>query len=80
MFFVYIIRSKIRSRYYTGSTEDLEERLRQHNAGKVKSTKAYRPWDIAYTETFERREDAYARERQIKAYKGGEAFRKLLGK
>ncbi len=54
MFYVYIIKSKLKERYYTGSSKDHFVRLKSHNSGKVKSTKANRSWEIVYFETFEK--------------------------
>ena len=78
MFKVYILKSGIKQKFYIGSTDNLEKRLNSHNKGKVKSTKVYKPWKVIYTETFEKRNNAYKRERQIKSYKGGQAFKKLI--
>lgn len=78
MFYVYILNSLISKKHYIGSTDDLERRLFEHNSGKVKSTKAYKPWEMIYTESFSNRNEAFKREKQIKSYKGGEAFKKLL--
>lgn len=78
MHFLYILRSYVNSKYYIGSTEDLNKRLYYHNSGKVKSTKAYKPWKIIYTETYNNKVDALKREKQIKSYKGGNAFKLLI--
>ena len=78
MYFVYIIKSINFNRYYIGSTEDMERRLLYHNSGKVKSTKFYKPWEIVYSESYDTRSEAFKREKQIKSYKGGVAFKKLL--
>jgi putative endonuclease len=78
MYFVYIIKSLNIKRYYIGSTENVEKRLLSHNSGKVKSTKAYKPWLIVYTERFDIKSDALKREKKIKSYKSGIAFKKLL--
>lgn len=78
MFIVYIIKSKNFCRYYIGHTNDLKQRLIRHNSGKVKSTKFYRPWEIIYTERKENKSEAIRREMQIKSYKKGEAFKKLI--
>ncbi len=67
LFYVYILQSKRTYRYYVGSTEDVEQRLIQHNAGKSISTRAGVPWELIYTEHFETRSDAVLRERKIKA-------------
>ncbi|HEY6625556.1 MAG TPA: GIY-YIG nuclease family protein [Ignavibacteriaceae bacterium] len=78
MYFVYIIKSLIVTQYYIDSTEDLDRRLSDHNSGKVKSTKAYKPWELVYSERFDAKSDALKRERQIKSYKSGNAFKKLV--
>jgi putative endonuclease len=62
MHFAYILKSEKTGRYYYGSTSDLEQRLKNHNSGKVKSTKSGRPWVIHYYETFESKEEALKRE------------------
>ncbi len=47
--YVYVIDSQSHpGRYYIGFTEDLDARLKHHNAGAVPSTKAYRPWGYRY--------------------------------
>jgi len=78
MFIVYILRSRKSNRYYIGHTSNIEDRLRTHNAGKVKSTKAYVPWELVYAEEYLSKSEAFKREMQIKKYKSGEAFKSLL--
>jgi len=78
MYYVYIIKSLIVTQYYIDSTEDLDRRLSDHNSGKVKSTKAYEPWEHVYSERFDAKSDTLKRERQIKSYKSGNAFKKLV--
>jgi putative endonuclease len=78
MHYVYVLRSLKTGRYYIGSTEDLTKRLERHNSGKNKSTKIGIPWFLEYKENFPTEQDAYRREMQIKRFKGGEAFKKLL--
>ena len=77
-FYVYILKSCSIDRYYTGHTNDLKKRLLDHNRRKVKSTKAYVPWSIVYTEEFETKSEAFKREMQIKRYKSGNAFKELI--
>ncbi len=79
-YYVYILRSDSKNRYYIGHTNNLENRLKRHNQGKNKSTKQGMPWEIVYKEIFASKQDAYRREFQIKKYKGGEAFKKLITK
>ncbi|MEK9181624.1 MAG: GIY-YIG nuclease family protein [Patescibacteria group bacterium] len=75
---VYILKSLNFNRYYVGHSENTGKRLTEHNLGKVRSTKAYRPWKIIYFEVKSDKKEAYAREMQIKSYKHGEAFEKLI--
>ena len=78
MFTVYILKSKVQDRYYVGCSSNIGRRLREHNNKKVQSTKAFVPWILVYKETFENKDAAYNREKQIKSYKSGSAFQKLL--
>ncbi|MFA6077090.1 MAG: GIY-YIG nuclease family protein [Candidatus Paceibacterota bacterium] len=78
MFKVYILKSLNYNRYYIGHSADVEKRLREHNIGKVHSTKAYKSWKIVYIENKPSKKEAYAREMQIKSFKHGEAFKKLI--
>ncbi len=78
MHYVYILISKFKNRTYIGCTKNLSRRLSEHNNGKVRSTKAFMPWEIAYFEEIENREEAFRREKEIKSYKGNIKFRNLL--
>ncbi len=78
MCFVYILKSQLRNRYYIGSTSDIGKRLKEHNLGLVRSTKYYCPWELFVLEEYETVEQARKRENQIKSYKGGEAFKRLV--
>ena len=70
MAWAYILRSLKNGRFYYGSTEDLPKRLARHNAGKVRSTKAYRPWVVHYAEQIETKGEAYRRELFFKSLDG----------
>ncbi|MGE5797426.1 MAG: GIY-YIG nuclease family protein [Ignavibacteria bacterium] len=78
MFKVYILKSQLVTRYYIGHTADLSGRLIRHNSGRVKSTKAYKPWAIVYTEEYGTKSEAYKRELEIKSYKSGYKFHELM--
>ena len=77
-YFVYVLRSKRDGQYYIGSAENVTRRLSQHNRGKTRSLKHRRPLELVYVERFEGSEQARKREKQLKSFKGGEAFRRLL--
>ena len=78
MYFVYILRSKTTGKHYIGSTYNVDKRLVAHNSGANRSTRAGMPWEIIYSESYASRSEAWQREKLIKRYKGGEAFRKLI--
>ena len=43
MWYVYILESLIDSKHYIGMTNDIENRLREHNSGNVAATKGRIP-------------------------------------
>ncbi len=78
MYFMYILSNDLSGKHYIGSTNNLERRLDEHNRGQTKSTKKTGKWSIIYTEQFMSGIDAKRREQQVKSYKGGNAFKKLI--
>lgn len=69
MFYVYILYSEIRDRFYIGYTSDLEERVREHNRGATKYIRTGKPWNLVYSEEFTVKTDAIKRENEIKSKK-----------
>ena len=76
--YVYILQSLKDKKYYIGETSNVALRLLFHNAGKQRSTKNRIPFIIILIEQFETREEALQREKQIKSWKGGNAFKTLI--
>jgi len=74
---VYILKSESSGRFYTGYTENLEQRLIKHRAGSTKTTRNRGPWKVAYTELFETKEEATKRERELKRLKSRGIYEKL---
>ena len=58
--------------FYTGCTEDLNARLRKHNAGEVPHTSKFKPWRIQTAIAFDSKEKAFAFERYLKSGSGRE--------
>lgn len=71
-YFVYIVESEIDGRLYKGQTSDTAKRIIEHNSGKTKSTKGYKPWKLIYLETFRTREEAVLSEKYFKTGSGRE--------
>ncbi len=67
---VYILHSASLDRTYTGYTNNINRRLKQHNAGKTFSTKAGCPWKLVYVEACTNREEARQREKWFKSSTG----------
>ena len=77
-YFVYILESEIDGRLYKGQTSDINKRMKEHNSGKTKSTKGYRPWKLVYFETFNTRDETVLREKYFKTGSGREFLKEKL--
>ncbi|MFZ2338928.1 MAG: GIY-YIG nuclease family protein [Bacteroidales bacterium] len=77
-YFVYILYSQSKDRYYTGYTTNPEERTVEHNLGATTSTRPGRPWSLAYTEEFDSKSAAIKREREIKGMKSRKYIKFLI--
>jgi len=73
MFYVYILRLN-NGDYYVGYSDNLETRVKDHQAGKCSTTAKYRPIEIVWYCAFPNKYKALEFERYLK--KGtGHAFR-----
>ena len=77
-FYVYLLYSESRRRTYVGQTADVDARLSQHNAGKVKSTRWGRPWVVVHTDEYCSREEAKQHEAYLKTASGRKHITLLL--
>ena len=77
MYHVYVLRSEKTGRRYVGSSQDIEERLRQHNSGESLATKHGAPWKLIHREEFSTRAEAVRRERFYKTGKGRDLLDQL---
>ena len=68
-FWVYILRCADDS-YYTGHTDNLEQRIAQHNQGYFTTCYTYkrRPLTLVFSQDFVTRDEALASEQQIKGW------------
>ena len=67
-FWVYILECKDKS-YYVGHTDNLENRLVEHNSGLGGNYTSKRlPVTIVFLERFQTRDEAFMAERQIKGW------------
>lgn len=78
MYYVYILKSRQTGKLYKGSTEDISQRLQEHNNGENTSTRAGRPWHLVYYEAFTSKRDAIREERFLKSGRGRDRIKYLL--
>ena len=78
MFYVYVIKSLSRNYIYVGLTNNVQRRLKQHNNGENKTTKAYSPFELILSEEFQTRKEAREREKYFKSGVGKEHIKSLL--
>ena len=78
MHYVYVLQSLKDTRFYTGYTEDLRQRLQQHTSGKVGITRNRRPLELLYYEACLSQADALHRERYLKTTWGKRFLRNRL--
>ncbi len=77
MYFVYAIQSEKDGRIYVGMCADIEVRLKEHNAGKTKSTKGFTPWKLIYKEESVSRIEARKREIYLKSGVGKQFLKSM---
>lgn len=80
MFYIYVLKSLKNGRFYTGSTNDLERRLVEHNSGQSKYTKHTAPFELVHKEEYLTKSEAYKREMYLKTGRGREFVRILIDK
>lgn len=74
MYFVYVLKSNKDNKLYTGITNNLDRRIRQHNRGDpaTPSTKNRGSFTYVYHESVKTRSDAREREKYLKSGVGRE--------
>ena len=71
MYIVYILVSKkYADRIYIGLTENVLQRVNEHNIGKSSYTKKYAPWELRTYITFDLKKSAIDFEKYLKSGSG----------
>jgi putative endonuclease len=78
MHYVYILKSLKSGELYKGLTDDLKQRIKDHNSGKSTFTKNNGPWKLIYYEAFLSKKDARREELFLKSGKGRERIKHLF--
>jgi putative endonuclease len=77
---VYVLLSLKDKATYVGMALSATSRLKEHNSGKNRYTKAHIPWKIIYTEQFPDWATARIREKYLKSTAGKNWLKKYLDK
>ena len=77
-YYLYILKSEIQEKYYTGISNNVEKRLEFHNTIEKGFTSRYRPWKIVYKKDFSSKEEAIKNENKIKKWKSKVMIEKLI--
>ncbi len=79
-YFVYVLESLIDRQHYIGLSANVESRLKMHNAGKVRSTKSRRPFQLVYQELIGSLTEARMREKYFKSAAGRKYLQTIISK
>lgn len=69
MCYLYILKNETTGKYYIGSTNNLNRRLRQHKAGTTRTTRVLKTDKLVYYEEYSDIFLARQREKKLKSYK-----------
>lgn len=69
MYYCYLLKLS-NGKYYTGFTDNLKNRLQDHQRGKVLATKQFLPFSLAYYSAFTTKTKALEFEQYLKTYSG----------
>lgn len=78
MAYVYILKSLRDDRYYVGSTENLEKRLKHHKGGFTPSTKRFGGIELVFQQRYESLKDARYIEKKLKNLKRKDYLDKII--
>ncbi len=70
VYYVYVLLSEKDNLFYTGYTNNVENRVIEHNKGAVNSTKKRAPFKLIYYEACLNQQDATRREKYLKSGNG----------
>lgn len=77
-YYVYILNNKSKNFIYIGYSEDLQQRVKEHNDGGSKSTKPYLPLELIHYEAYRNKKDAKRREGYLKTNRGRTTLMTML--
>ncbi len=70
MYYVYAIKSQVDGRIYIGLSDNVQQRLKAHNAGRSVYTAKHKPWRLVFYSAFELEKTARQFEHYLKSHSG----------
>jgi len=80
MYFVYILYSPSKDKYYVGACQDVQNRLKKHDTNHSGFTGKSGDWELKWTEEHPIKTTALKRENQIKSWKSRKMIEALINK
>ena len=79
---LYILQNNESKKYYVGCTEDIVQRVKEHNVKRKRKWSGRQPgeWRLVYERTFDDKCDALIEERKIKRQKSRKYIERLIEK
>ncbi|OGU72863.1 MAG: hypothetical protein A2V93_01835 [Ignavibacteria bacterium RBG_16_34_14] len=77
-YFLYILKSQNKDKFYTGISSDPNKILLYHNSIEKGFTARYRPWKIVFTLEMKSKEEAMKVEKRIKRMKSKVYLQKII--
>ena len=77
-YFLYILKSDVTEKYYTGISQNPHQRLIYHNSIEKGFTSKYRPWNIVFTRRYDTKFEARMNEIKVKKWKSKRMIDKLI--
>lgn len=77
IYFVYVLKSLKNGAYYKGLTNNIERRIREHNAGKTSSNRSFAPFRLIFVQEFDRISEARKFEKFLKTGYGREIIKEI---
>jgi len=68
-YFLYILKSDSSDKFYTGISNNPQNRLYYHNSIETGFTARYRPWKVVFTKEFPDKTSAHSAELKVKSWK-----------
>jgi putative endonuclease len=78
MYYVYVLESEKDGKRYIGQTNNLQERVKRHQSGRVPATKSRLPLKLIYSEEHATRSEAMKREGWLKQQKSRASIDELI--